>query len=341
MVFTQLVENVFLFKDYVNVYVVKDADRAILIDFGSGKILNYLSEIGVHEVDYIFHTHYHRDQCFGDSIAVQKKIKIAAPRREKKLFTKAEIFWKTKSYYDIYSLKPTYFVSTYNIPLERTFKDGNEFEWGPYKFKIIGTRGHTARSVSYLLEHETGTLAFTGDLIHSGGKILNYYDLEYSYTGDGGNIGINFSLDSFEKLLKHNPTVLLPSHGEVINEPSKDIETLKKKFSRVSSAFRHDKIVPMSMDRGNAMDLVNQIEENEDKSLFPHVIRKGFGTSFILLGNNNNCILIDFPGDGFFFAYSYEQLATILKEKKVETIDFVIPTHYHDDHIGGIPLLQQ
>jgi glyoxylase-like metal-dependent hydrolase (beta-lactamase superfamily II) len=337
----QIVENIFLFKDYVNVYVVKDGDRAILIDFGSGKILNFLSEIGVNEVDYIFHTHYHRDQCFGDRLVLQKKIKIAAPWGERKLFTKAKDFWKKKSYYDIYSLKPTYFVSPFNIPLEQTFKDGDEFEWGSYKFKIIDTRGHTARSVSYLLEHETGIIAFTGDLIHSGGKVINYYDLEYSYTDDGGSIGLNFSLQSFEKLLKYNPVVLLPSHGDIINKPVKDIEILKEKFNRVSKAFRHDKIVPTSMDHENAMDLVNQIEENEDKSLFPHLIRKGFGTTFILLGNNKNCILLDFPGDGYFFAYSYEQLAEILKKKEVETIDFVIPTHYHDDHIGGIPLLQQ
>ena len=182
MELSQLFENIFLFEDYINVYVIKDGDKAILIDFGSGKILNFLSEIGVNKVEYIFHTHYHRDQCFGDKFALQQEIRIAAPRREQKLFTEAEEFWKKKSYYDIYSLKPTFFVSTYNIPLDRTFEDKEEFAWGSFKFKIIETRGHTARSVTYLLDHETGILAFTGDLIHSGGKIINYYDLEYSYT---------------------------------------------------------------------------------------------------------------------------------------------------------------
>ncbi|MFX0166983.1 MAG: MBL fold metallo-hydrolase [Promethearchaeota archaeon] len=335
----EIFENIFLFEDSINVYVVRDGNMAILIDFGSGKILNFLSDIDVNEVDYIFHTHYHRDQCFGDNIALQQEIKIAAPSREKKLFTEAEEFWKKKSYYDIYSLKPSFFVSTYNIPLDRTFKDKEDFVWGSHKFKIIETRGHTSGSATYLLQYETGTLAFTGDLIHSGGKIINYYDLEYSYTGDGGNMGIGFSLNSFEELLKYNPDVLLPSHGEIIKEPTKDIEILKKKFDRVTSAFRLNKIIPM--DINNAMDFVNQLEQSEDKSLFPHVIRKGFGTTFVLLGNHQNCILIDFPGDGVFFAYNYEQLNKILKENDVKTIDFVIPTHYHDDHIGGIPLLQQ
>ena len=38
------------------------------------------------KVDYIFHTHYHRDQCFGDDIALSKEIRIGAPYKERKLF---------------------------------------------------------------------------------------------------------------------------------------------------------------------------------------------------------------------------------------------------------------
>lgn len=34
----------------------KDADRALLIDFGSGRVLNLLSPIGVTRVDAILHT---------------------------------------------------------------------------------------------------------------------------------------------------------------------------------------------------------------------------------------------------------------------------------------------
>jgi glyoxylase-like metal-dependent hydrolase (beta-lactamase superfamily II) len=339
MPFTKIHENIFLFKDSVNVYVIKDGRKAVLIDFGSGKILNYLPEIGVNKIDYILHTHYHRDQCYGDRDALKQKIKIAAPSKEKKLFTEAENFWKIKSYYDIYSLQPTFFVSTFNVPLDLTFSDKDEFEWESYKFKVIETAGHTTGSVSYLIETNKKVLAFTGDLIHSGGKILIYYDLEYSYSSDGGDIGIKLSLASFEKLLAHTPDVLLPSHGDIITEPGKEIDVLKKKFQNVISAFRLDKIT-----RGNiegARAFLKQLDNIDDRYLFPHIIHKGFGTSFIILGNHQNCILIDFPGDGDIFKYNYEQLENILKENNIKKIDFVIPTHYHDDHIAGIPLLQQ
>lgn len=77
MYYTEIIKNIFRFADYVNVYAIKNEKSAILIDFGSGDVLNHLSEIGIDKVEYILHTHYHRDQCYGDSFALEKNIKIA------------------------------------------------------------------------------------------------------------------------------------------------------------------------------------------------------------------------------------------------------------------------
>ena len=51
MSITQIFENIYLFKDAVNVYVIKDGNKAILIDFGSGEILDHLSEIGIEPLE--------------------------------------------------------------------------------------------------------------------------------------------------------------------------------------------------------------------------------------------------------------------------------------------------
>src|SRR5579863_4510880 len=60
---TQISPNLCVLRDSCNVYVLRDGDRALLIDFGSGHILNLLAQIGVSKVDAILHTHHHRDQC--------------------------------------------------------------------------------------------------------------------------------------------------------------------------------------------------------------------------------------------------------------------------------------
>ncbi|WP_352749901.1 MBL fold metallo-hydrolase [Mesorhizobium sp. M0185] len=37
----------------------------LLIDTGSGAVLEHLHELGVDRVDWVLHTHPHRDQCWG------------------------------------------------------------------------------------------------------------------------------------------------------------------------------------------------------------------------------------------------------------------------------------
>ena len=59
-------DNLYRLEDTCNVYLIRDGNRGLLIDFGSGKILDYLPQLGVTRVDWILHTHHHRDQCQGD-----------------------------------------------------------------------------------------------------------------------------------------------------------------------------------------------------------------------------------------------------------------------------------
>jgi glyoxylase-like metal-dependent hydrolase (beta-lactamase superfamily II) len=338
MKLTQLFNNLFIFNDYVNVYAITHENRAVLIDFGSGDILNHLPEINIDTIDYILHTHYHRDQCFGDKLAIEHGIKIGGPKREKKLFNDAENFWKTKSYYDIYFFKPTFFTSTYNIPLDVMFETEDSFDWGPYRFKIIDTRGHTKGSISYLVEIDGKKLAFTGDLIHSGGKVITYYDLQYYYNDNGEN-GIVRSFDSFKRLLSNSPDILLPSHGNIIEDPQKDVKILEDKFERARiilgtewASIEHSMSVDLPIDPG--------IPPVSLKDVFPSIIHKGFSPPYLIKGGNQNCILIDFAGCSF-FGFTESDLDGMLKDFNIKTIDFVIPTHYHDDHTAGFSRLQK
>jgi len=80
---TQISPSLCVLRDACNVYVLKDGNRAMLIDFGSGHVLNLLGQIGVTSVDAILHTHHHRDQCQGDGRAVAEHIPIHVPAHER------------------------------------------------------------------------------------------------------------------------------------------------------------------------------------------------------------------------------------------------------------------
>jgi glyoxylase-like metal-dependent hydrolase (beta-lactamase superfamily II) len=158
--------------------------------------------------------------------------------------------------------------------------------------------------------------------------------LEYIYN-DNGEGGIKRSLISFKRLLTHDPDMLLPSHGKVINDPHREISILEKKFARAREAF-------CSQYSGIDVELP-KLKERELKSIdlkkvFPHLIHYEDRPPFILKGNNESCIILDFAGDTS-VGYTLPEFKKILEEEGIKTIDFILPTHYHDDHTGGISLL--
>src|SRR5262249_19457388 len=82
----RLSPSLYWYRATCNVYLLTREDRGLLIDFGSGGILEHLAEAGVRELEGVLHTHHHRDQCQGDHLLAARGIPIAVPEREAALF---------------------------------------------------------------------------------------------------------------------------------------------------------------------------------------------------------------------------------------------------------------
>ena len=63
--FIKILDGLWLIQDTCNVYIIKDKDRAIAVDFGSGQWLHELDQLGIRSLDHVFLTHHHQDQCHG------------------------------------------------------------------------------------------------------------------------------------------------------------------------------------------------------------------------------------------------------------------------------------
>ena len=59
--FAKITNHLYKFCDTCNVYIIKDGKQGTLIDAGSGKVLDYLDQIGISRIDWIVHAHHHRD----------------------------------------------------------------------------------------------------------------------------------------------------------------------------------------------------------------------------------------------------------------------------------------
>ena len=53
----KLAPDLFLFADACNVYLLRYGERAIAIDFGTGRWLSHLDQIGVAQLEHVVLTH--------------------------------------------------------------------------------------------------------------------------------------------------------------------------------------------------------------------------------------------------------------------------------------------
>ena len=202
---TQVSPSLYVLRDTCNVYVLKNGEHALLIDFGSGHVLKLLGQIGVTKVDGILHTHHHRDQCQGDEIAVAERIPIHVPENERPLFEDAENFCANRRVFDLYIVRNDFFTITHNIPVAGVLRDYQNFRWGPFEFLVYPTPGHTLGSLSLIGMVDGKKIAFTGDLIHSPGKVVTLYDMQSYYDSPDG---VDFAVFSLIKLREQSATPL-------------------------------------------------------------------------------------------------------------------------------------
>jgi glyoxylase-like metal-dependent hydrolase (beta-lactamase superfamily II) len=147
----QLSPSLYWYRDTCNVYLLVRGDRGLLIDFGSGGILEHLDEAGI-QVEWVLHTHHHRDQCQGDHLLEARGIPIAVPEREAALFAETDAFWRMKRIYDNYDTSSIGFTLARPVPVARTLRDYETFAWRGYDIRVLPTPGHTKGSITFATE---------------------------------------------------------------------------------------------------------------------------------------------------------------------------------------------
>lgn len=331
-------ENLFVVEDTCNVYVIRDGDHCVLIDFGSGEVLKHLASLGITKVDWILHTHHHRDQAQGDPLAVARGIPIAVPAHERHLFQDVERFWRNRRIFELYEVRNDFFSLTANIPVAAPLYDYASFSWRGHQFFVQPTPGHTIGSISLITTVDGSKVAFSGDLIYSPGKVQNLYNLQYYY---GEHEGVDFSLYSLARLSALAPDLLCPSHGREFREPVLGIEELSGKL-RQWFRYWHPGGSPPTIDY-EPVQIAPQV--------FAHPMASS--TFYAIISASGKAMFIDYGSASWDFFQSFRDATdtydrmrfvehAIDKLKATQgltSIDVAMPTHIHDDHVNGFPYL--
>src|SRR5215216_6980804 len=145
--FTQITDELYLFRDTCNVYVLRSGREAMLVDFGSGDVLDHLTEIGVERVTDVLMTHHHRDQGQGLALALQAGIRIWVPHIEQDLFHSVDAHWQAREVYNNYNVRQDRFSLLESIPVTGTLQDYETRRFGVHSVIVIPTPGHTIGSI--------------------------------------------------------------------------------------------------------------------------------------------------------------------------------------------------
>ncbi len=332
----QLSDNLFRFQDTCSVYLIRCGETGMLIDFGSGAVLDALGQAGVRRITDVLITHHHRDQCEGLALAKAHGARVWVPETEQELFSQVDAHWQARELFNNYNVRQDRFSLLEPVPVDGVLQDYAQFAAGP-AFTVLPTPGHTPGSISLLAEIDGSQVAFTGDLIAAPGKVWSASALQWSYAGsEGAAAGILSLLD----LKSRHPHLLLPSHGDPIYEPESAIDLLVERFWQMLQFQQKN---PRLSEWIAAPYL----------PVSPHLLRNrtSLANSYVLLSESGHALLIDYGYDFMIgLPPGYDRasrrpwlysLPALKRDFGVTAIDAVLPTHYHDDHVAGLNLLRR
>ena len=307
----------FLLEESCNVYAVVSGRCAVLIEAGSGAILDFLADLGVERVTDVLCTHLDRDSVEGLQRLSQHGARLWAPVTEQEQFLSL--------------------VREHSLPCQfRFLEDYQTLTLEACEFQVVPTPGHTTGSVSFVLEMNGKRHAFTGDLLSGPGTVVSLAATQWSYNGGEGLVG---SILSLLDLRDRRVEVLLPTHGHPMGDAEAAIDLTVGKLWQLVSLRRHN-------------PRLFQFRERPFEEVTRHLLnnRTAFSYQYFLLSEAGKALAIDFGYDFFFgrpagtgratrrpWLYN---ISTLKREFGVTSVDVVLPTHYHDDHVAGINLLR-
>jgi glyoxylase-like metal-dependent hydrolase (beta-lactamase superfamily II) len=335
---TDLAAGVTCFRDTCNVYVLRSGRDAVLVDFGSGAVLDHLAELGVDRVTDVLVTHHHRDQVQGLRRAVDAGVRIWVPPFERELIAGIDARWQTRQLENDYDLHQDRFSLLESVPVSGTVAEYRSRRYGGFEVYTLPTPGHTLGSVTYLVEVEGHRLAFTGDLLYGPGKVWSLAATQWSYSGVEGQAA---TFVSCGVLAERAPDLLLPAHGGPVDDPPAALALVRTRLQELVSL------------RVETPWNLGDWQQHAWAPVTPHLLRdrSSFASSYALVSDSGAALLIDW---GYHVSTGLTPLSertarrpllasleALRRDHGVDRIEAVVTTHYHDDHVAGLNLLRE
>lgn len=322
----QLLPGLWLFRDICNVYVVQQGVKAIAIDFGSGAWLDQLAALGIEQLEHVFLTHHHADQCLGLQAQADRTFQVHAPAGEEVFLDPAHLEQGTfdaraKGCPDSYA---TLVGGLRDVAYDMAgFTD---FHWDTQRIRFLLTPGHSPFACSIVLNIGSRQVVFCGDAAHAKATVWQPYHLEWDHWTGAGALA---AWEGVVRLQGIGIDMLCPSHGAVINrQPRVMLAQLQERL--MAFYLAKGQISPGTRDCYVAADTL----PCGARQLSRHLYQYG-ANGYLILSDAGEALIVD-P-----FLPDMPALSDLLNALANPVPTACTASHYHYDHCDASPHLQR
>ncbi len=327
------------FRDSCNVYAVEGPDGCLVVDAGTGLWLEHLDALPAPPAALAC-THFFRDHSAGAVAAAKRGIPVFVPEGERNIFADPALHFLRRESYIVYDNYWDFFAPIEAIPVAGVLRDFETVHLAGLDLEVIPLPGATLTQVGLELALRDGgrRVVFCGETIHSPGRVPRIAPLQYGYNDLPGAWNV---IVCSRRLQARKPAALLPSLGEpLIDGIDVALEALGRNL-RLHVRGRDDE---------ESAALASPPLDRVTDHVWRAASMEAHGT--FVVTDSGRALAIDFGyglGSSGLSTRPAPHLrrgtlehAWLLREHAgTERIDVALMSHYHDDHVASVHLLQR
>ena len=340
-----------LYGDSCNVYAVGHAGGTVFVNAGTGHWLEDLPS-RFRAPHALLCTHYFRDHAAGAARAAEIGMRVIVPAGELEIFLDPEEHFRERKTFITYDNIWETFAPIEAVAAEAAH-DYATFDIDGLAVSVVPLPGVTPNHTGYAiaLPGPGGRLVFSGEAIHSPGRMARVAPLQYDYNDLGGAVNAYWSAG---ELRRGRYDAVLPSLGApILGEVDDALAALEQSLTRFCAGRPHER------------ELLKCVNEDSLTRVTDHVWMEPLAeaASWFLISESGKALVIDYGYKGGFGvwpppdggkkwqwpSYSYRSrrrpllhgAAALKQQFGIDSIDVALIGHFHDDHVCGVPILQR
>lgn len=332
--------NVLLWKDSCNVYAVIGSQGTLIINAGTGQWLDHVDELPAKPVALAC-THFFRDHSAGALKAAQAGIPVFVPEGERDIFANPQHHFQQRDTYIIYDNYWDLFAPIEAIPVAGLLQDYATINLAGLEAQVVPLPGVTLTQAGLMIMMAGRRIVFCGEAIHSPGKVARVAPYQYNYNDLGGAVNAWWTARDLRRL---QPDALLPSLGVPM------LQACDEALAQLQAS-----LLRLCKDRPLELRQISKAEQPALIRVTDHVwmTAQSESRNFFLISESGKALVIDYGyhdargllAPGYSKPYRRRPLLHSLDALKeatgIDRVDVALISHFHDDHVCGVPLLQR